>query len=125
MIKYTYERDKQAVDMVHMKNTSLHRHLDYYSKEYQLDTLWRRLLLNALAVADQPLLDSTSLNNTNYYFAQFVQHTKMLDLAIVNSNFEILKKLSIKIGSFSVEFYLAMEMILYIPEVDLILLVLV
>ena len=104
MIKYTYERDKQAVDMVHMKNTSLHRHLDYYSKEYQLDTLWRRrLLLNAWVVADQPLLDSTSLNNTNYYFALFDQHIKMPDLAIVNSNFEILKKLSIKIGSFSDE----------------------
>ena len=94
MVKLTYERDKQAVDMVHMKNRWLHKHLDYYSKAYQLDTLRRLLLLNALAVAevvDRPLSDSTSLNNTNYYFAQFDQHREMLDLAIMNSNFEILK----------------------------------
>ena len=92
MIKSTYERDKQAVDTVHMMSTLLHKHLDYYSKEYQLDTLRRQQLLNAWAVAaDQPLLDSMSSNNTNCYSVQFGQHTGMLDLAIMNSNFEILK----------------------------------
>ena len=90
MVKLTYERDKQAVDMVHMKNRWLHKHLDYYSKEYQQDTLRRQQLLNAWAVG-QPWSDSTSSNNTNYYFVQFGQHIKMLDPAIMNSNFEILK----------------------------------